>query len=514
MRERLRAAAHALSATAMPPTRRRRRRRPRCCARLLQMHSLRGSEACRALRARLRPAASDMDLARSSPSTASASARCAEHALDAGQPLAPPELVTNDARAARARSRWTCGASASRDAARRRRRCARVVGVARRPGRRAGATCWRRSRCCRGAGSTPPRDPRPRWMPRARSPRSFRGTATRRTTCWRCAASAARRSAAPRTRREHSPALWALAAHWRADARARRRSGRRKLDELHGRRCATAAPTRAQAATPIAAVRCHRRLARCATTRCAVARSAATCVRARLRAAGARAPGRAQARARRARLRRPDRRARRRCAGPERRARWRSGCARSTALALVDEFQDTDARQWAIFRRMFAQRATTTAARAVPGRRSEAGDLPLPRRRRAHLSAARAHGRARAPPLRPQLPLATARAARGRAHCSQRRAGDGSVRVGDGHRLRAGRSRAASAATMRCCSTARAAPALVVLRDCRRPTTARTRTRRDAASAAPRCVRARSAPAAAGAATGRAARRDGTRCGR
>ena len=58
------------------------------------------------------------------------------------------------------------------------------------------------------------------------------------------------------------------------------------------------------------------------------------------------------------------------------------------AVALVDEFQDTDARQWSIFRRVFASGSDDAPAPtgAVPDRRSQAGDLPLPRRRRAHLS--------------------------------------------------------------------------------------------------------------------------------
>ena len=63
-------------------------------------------------------------------------------------------------------------------------------------------------------------------------------------------------------------------------------------------------------------------------------------------------------------------------------------------VALVDEFQDTDEVQWEILRRAFG------AGRA-PGadRRSEAGDLRLPRRRRVRLP----RGRARRPTTRATL---------------------------------------------------------------------------------------------------------------
>jgi exodeoxyribonuclease V beta subunit len=67
--------------------------------------------------------------------------------------------------------------------------------------------------------------------------------------------------------------------------------------------------------------------------------------------------------------------------------RWCARLQQQYAVALVDEFQDTDPRQWQIFQRLFAT-AGGEGARAVPDRRPEAGDLPLPRRRRRHLPAA------------------------------------------------------------------------------------------------------------------------------
>ncbi len=60
-------------------------------------------------------------------------------------------------------------------------------------------------------------------------------------------------------------------------------------------------------------------------------------------------------------------------------------CANAIAkrfhAALIDEFQDTDPVQYEIFRRIYAGRARL----AVSDRRPEAGDLLVPRRRRAHL---------------------------------------------------------------------------------------------------------------------------------
>ncbi len=52
--------------------------------------------------------------------------------------------------------------------------------------------------------------------------------------------------------------------------------------------------------------------------------------------------------------------------------------------ALIDEFQDTDPLQFAIFDRIYARHR---AWHAVPGRRPQAGDLQLPQRRPAHLPA-------------------------------------------------------------------------------------------------------------------------------
>ena len=51
-------------------------------------------------------------------------------------------------------------------------------------------------------------------------------------------------------------------------------------------------------------------------------------------------------------------------------------------LAIVDEFQDTDQIQWEIFRTLFDDRASRPA---LSGRRSEAGDLRISRRRRGDL---------------------------------------------------------------------------------------------------------------------------------
>ena len=53
------------------------------------------------------------------------------------------------------------------------------------------------------------------------------------------------------------------------------------------------------------------------------------------------------------------------------------------AAALIDEFQDTDPLQYAIFRAIYARQRRA----AVPGGRPEAGDLQLPQRRPAHLPA-------------------------------------------------------------------------------------------------------------------------------
>ncbi len=55
--------------------------------------------------------------------------------------------------------------------------------------------------------------------------------------------------------------------------------------------------------------------------------------------------------------------------------------------ALIDEFQDTDPLQWAIFEAIYATPTPDECAVAVPGRRPEAGDLQLPQRRPAHLPA-------------------------------------------------------------------------------------------------------------------------------
>ena len=73
-------------------------------------------------------------------------------------------------------------------------------------------------------------------------------------------------------------------------------------------------------------------------------------------------------------------------------ARWSTrtllpalACAQRWSVVLVDEFQDTDRVQRAMLERAFAG-----ARDAGPRRRSQAGDLPLPRRRRqAYLAAAR-----------------------------------------------------------------------------------------------------------------------------
>ena len=70
------------------------------------------------------------------------------------------------------------------------------------------------------------------------------------------------------------------------------------------------------------------------------------------------------------------------------RQRWR--------YALIDEFQDTDETQWSIFRRAFFERgAGAHAERAPRRRRSEAVDLPLPRRRRGHLPRGERRGASR-----------------------------------------------------------------------------------------------------------------------
>ncbi|MCK7500365.1 MAG: UvrD-helicase domain-containing protein [Comamonadaceae bacterium] len=63
--------------------------------------------------------------------------------------------------------------------------------------------------------------------------------------------------------------------------------------------------------------------------------------------------------------------------------------------ALIDEFQDTDPLQFAVFDAHLRQRrrGSAAAAAAVPGGRSQAGDLQLPQRRPAHLSAGRASRR-------------------------------------------------------------------------------------------------------------------------
>jgi exodeoxyribonuclease V beta subunit len=55
--------------------------------------------------------------------------------------------------------------------------------------------------------------------------------------------------------------------------------------------------------------------------------------------------------------------------------RWPCALRAQFPLVLVDEFQDTDARQWAIFESLFGE------GRPAARRRSQAGDLPLPRRR-------------------------------------------------------------------------------------------------------------------------------------
>ena len=69
--------------------------------------------------------------------------------------------------------------------------------------------------------------------------------------------------------------------------------------------------------------------------------------------------------------------------------RWRARRGRPLAgadsrplpAALIDEFQDTDPVQYQIFRRVYHGRRGA----ALPDRRSEAGDLRLPRRRRVRL---------------------------------------------------------------------------------------------------------------------------------
>ena len=59
-------------------------------------------------------------------------------------------------------------------------------------------------------------------------------------------------------------------------------------------------------------------------------------------------------------------------------------------LAVIDEFQDTDPVQWEIFRTIFLDGGG--ARPLVPRRRSQAGDLRLPRRRRQHLRRRARHG--------------------------------------------------------------------------------------------------------------------------
>ena len=72
--------------------------------------------------------------------------------------------------------------------------------------------------------------------------------------------------------------------------------------------------------------------------------------------------------------------------GDSARARALLGALRARyRYALVDEFQDTDETQWQIFRRLFFERGSDRGAHA--GRRSQAGDLFVSRRRRAYLPA-------------------------------------------------------------------------------------------------------------------------------
>jgi exodeoxyribonuclease V beta subunit len=55
-------------------------------------------------------------------------------------------------------------------------------------------------------------------------------------------------------------------------------------------------------------------------------------------------------------------------------------------VALIDEFQDTDPVQYRIFDAVYRLAQNSRRQRADPDRRSEAGDLRLPRRRHPHLS--------------------------------------------------------------------------------------------------------------------------------
>ena len=78
---------------------------------------------------------------------------------------------------------------------------------------------------------------------------------------------------------------------------------------------------------------------------------------------------------------------------PAARARWRATPTAQRlrerySVVLVDEFQDTDPVQWDIMRRAFGDGDVD----ARPHRRSEAGDLRVPRRRRLRLPGGRAGG--------------------------------------------------------------------------------------------------------------------------
>ena len=131
-------------------------------------------------------------------------------------------------------------------------------------------------------------------------------------------------------------------------------------------------------------------------------------------------------------------------------------------LAVIDEFQDTDPVQWEIFRTIFLDGRRRAAA--LPGRRSEAGDLRLPRRRRQHLRRARAtrvvDGTGGVHHLRAELPLDP----RGHRHLQRdlRSEGEGAVLLTGmtlrppGHLRRQG-ERAASISTRRsrCCACRR-----------------------------------------------------------